>query len=315
MKLKWNNLMDEAGKGDGGGSGGTLLNGGEGGGSGGTGEAGNKSGTGGGSGGNGGDAGTKNAGTNTDWRASLPKEMQEDASLKKFTSLEALAGSYVNLQKQIGGDKIIIPGKHATEEDWKNVYHKLGVPEKVEEYSVKFKEGFSLDEKFATDFKTHAHKLGILPKQAQALADWFSDVNIGAEKAVQVEFQKAYEASVANLKKDWGNAFELNVSRANKVLKELGGKEVADYFVKSGLANDEKIVRLLAKAGEELYKEHKIVENQGTAGAMSPKEIDAEIKKLQADPAYYDKMHPNHKAIVQDVKELYEKRYPTVDKK
>jgi len=44
---------------------------------------------------------------------------------------------------------------------------------------------------------------------------------------------------------------------------------------------------------------------------MSPQELDKEINKLRMDPAYMDKSHPNHKAAVAEVKDLFEKRYPS----
>lgn len=249
-----------------------------------------------------------------DWRTSLPENMREN--FKRFTSVEALAGSYMSLQKMVGGDKMAVPTKNFTDEDWNNTYRKLGLPEKVEDYAVQFKDGVTIDDKFSTAFRENAHKLGILPKQAQGLADWFSQVNLSAEAEVQAELKKQFDAGVAKLKAEWGNAFDLNIGRANKVLSEIGGKEVRDYFVSRGLGGDEQIVRLLAKVGETLYKEHKFVEGQGTGETLSPKELDTEIKKLQADPAYLTKEHPNHKAVVAEVQELFAKRYPTkVDKK
>lgn len=255
-----------------------------------------------------------NNNNSSDWRSGLSKELQDNAALKKFTSIEALAGSYVNAQKMIGADKLVIPGKHATDEDWNNVYRKLGVPEKIEDYQIKFKDAATVDQKFSEDYRSAAHKLGILPKQAQALADWFSDLNAGAEQQFKEAADKSYQEGVTRLKTEWGNSFDLNIGRANKVL-QLGGPDLSKALLSKGLGGDEHVVRLLAKVGETLYKEHKFVEDQGVGGnAMSPKELDAEIRKLQADPSYFDAKHPNHKNIVDEVKELYAKRYP-VDKK
>lgn len=318
MKLRWYNLMDEAGDGGAGAAGNnSLLNaGGKGGGANnnaGSGDGG--AGASGGASGGGNNAGSAGGGNASDWRAGLPKEMQENASLKKYTSIEALAGAYLNAQKIIGAEKIPVPGKHTTEEEWKAIFQKLGVPEKPEDYTVKFKEGFSVDEKFSKEFQQHAHKLGILPKQAQALADWFSDINMGSEQSVQAELKKQFETGVANLKKDWGNAFDLNVARANKALAELGGEEIVNHFLKRGYGGDEKVIRFLAKVGETLFGEHKVVEGQGGSGVMTPKELDTEISRLQKEPAYFDKTHPNHKSIVEEVRELYAKRYPSVDKR
>lgn len=258
-------------------------------------------------------AGSSNASQGTaatDWRSALPKELQEDATFKKFADVSALAQSYVNAQKLIGADKIPVPTKHTTPEEWNNIYKRLGLPEKPEEYAVKFKEGISIDDKFSNGFKETAYKLGVLPKQAQALADWFSDINLGSEQSIKAEAEKRFQAGVVELKKEWGNSFELQLARANKVISDIGGQELVDHINAQGLGADTKIVKFLAKLGETMFAEHKFVDAQGTADAMSPDQIDKEIRALQAQPGYMDKLHPSHKAVVKEVTELYQKRYP-----
>jgi hypothetical protein len=45
--------------------------------------------------------------------------------------------------------------------------------------------------------------------------------------------------------------------------------------------------------------------------ADSPEgKIDSELRQLRLDPAYFDKSKPNHKAVVERVRELYRLRYP-----
>lgn len=251
----------------------------------------------------------------SDWRSALPKELQEDASIKKFTDVSTLAKSYINAQKLIGADKLPIPGENSTEEDWNNVYKKLGLPESQDKYDVKFKEGVSLDKEFMDKFKAEAYKAGVLPKQAQALATLFSDMNLTAEQAVQGEIQKRFAKDVEDMKKEWGNAYDLNVSRAKKVLNELGGADVVKSLNASGVGANKDFLKLMAKVGETLYAEHKFVENQGASSTLSPADLDKEIRRLQGDPAYMNKTHPNHKAVVEEVQGLYQQRYPTTAKK
>lgn len=315
MKLRWNNiLMDAAGEGTGGGGAGSgggngslITNGGQQQDSAKAGGAGAASG---GAGGNDSGTGGNNSGAAaTDWRSTLPKELQEDASLKKFTSVHALASSYLSAQKLIGADKIHVPGAHTTDEQWKDIYKKLGVPDKVEDYKVTFKEGAGVQDDFAKEFLGKAFGAGILPKQAQALADWFSEATVANQTKYEADAKANFDKMVGELKKDWGNSYDLNVARANKVVKELGGDELANHFAQSGLGADGKILRFLATVGEKMFAEHKFVEGQGAAGAMSPKELDAEIAKLKADPAYFDKNHPKHKVVVAEMADLFKKRY------
>lgn len=251
----------------------------------------------------------------TDWRSALPKELQEDATIKKFSDVSTLAKSYINAQKLIGADKIVIPGENSTEEDWTNAYRKLGLPETADKYDVKFKEGVSLDKDFMDKFKAGAFKAGVLPKQAQALATLFSDMNLTAEEAVKGTIQKQFAKDVEDMKKEWGNSYELNISRAKKVLTDVGGPEVIKALNAAGVGANKDFLKLMAKVGETLYAEHKFVENQGASSTLAPAELDKEIRRLQADPAYMNKNHPSHKSIVEEVQGLYAQRYPTTAKK
>lgn len=245
----------------------------------------------------------------------LPKELQEDASLKKFGSVHALAGGYVNLQKLIGKDKISVPDAHTTDEEWQNIHRRLGLPDSIDKYEIKLKDGVKAQESFTKGFREQAYKLGVLPKQAQALSDWFFELAGQTEKQHSEDYTKRINEAVGNMKKDWGDAFDLNIARANKVANEVVGKEFAEYLQKSGLGNDEGVIRALAKIGEKMFKEDKVIGEGGGNGVMSPSEIQNRIRAIQADSRYYDKGHPQQKALVEEMSELFKKLHPGVDKK
>lgn len=249
----------------------------------------------------------------TDWRSALPKELQDDATVKKFPSVEALAGAYINAQKLIGVDKIPVPGKNTTADEWKNIYSKLGLPESVEKYDVKFKEGVTIDDNFSKAFRENAHKAGILPTQAQGLADWFSDITKESENKFMQERKQNFDTGVAELRKEWGNAFDLNIARANKLILDTGAVE---HFNKMGYGSDPLLMKYLATAAEKIYKDAKIVDGGKGSGAnaRTPNEIKAAIGKLQTDVAYNSKDHPGHAAAVQEMSNLHAELYP-VDKK
>jgi hypothetical protein len=252
-------------------------------------------------------------GTSSDWKSVLPKELQEDATLKKFTSVDALAGAYVSAQKLIGADKIPVPTKHTTPEEFRQVLHRIGLPEAAEKYEIKFKQEAGVEEEFAKSFKEQAFKAGVLPNQAQALAEWLSDLKLSTVKQFDEEATKRHQTTAASLKKDWGSAYQQKLARANKALFDMGGEGVVDHFNKLGVAADEKFVRLMAAVGDKLYGEHTVIDGSGSAG-KTPVEIDKEIAALRTSPAFLDKHHPSHKAVIQEYTALFQQRYP-VDKK
>lgn len=264
----------------------------------------------------GGGTGNSSGGTSsTDWRSSLPKDLQDNASIKKFPDAASLAGAYVNAQKLIGADKIAIPNpKTATAEDWANVYSKLGLPDTVEKYDVKFKDGVTIDAGFAKEFRENAHKMGILPSQAQGLADWFSGITAGSEESLMKERAAHFDTGVAALRKEWGNAFDLNIARANKLIQDTGGVE---YFQKMGYGSDPMLMKYIAGMAEKVYKDPKIFDKAGGGGAAArtPDQIKSAIGRLQADNAYNSKDHPHHDAAVKEMSSLHQELHQNVDKK
>lgn len=307
-------LQNKAGDNGAGGGTGTLLGGG-----GGTttdsGNAGAGSGNAAGAGANGNQAANQNATITIpdNWKMALPKELQDSDTLKPITNIEALAKSYVNAQKLIGADKIPVPSKHATEEDWRAVFNKLGLPQDMKEYAVTKPKDATFDDQFVGQFKEAAFKAGILPKQAQSLVEWFNTANhkIASEMGTKREEQIAKE--IGELKTEWGEAFKHKIGYANQVLRDFGGKELETYLQQTGLANDTRLVKLLSKIGEKYYAEDAIVgTGKVQTGPKSPDEAKKEISKVMGDPKnpYHDKSHPGHKNAVAEMAQFFEMAYP-----
>ena len=73
----------------------------------------------------------------------LPEDLRGEPSLRNFTDTAGLAKSYVHAQKMIGVDKLPLPGKSATDEEWNNVYERLGRPNAPTEYDFESVEGIA----------------------------------------------------------------------------------------------------------------------------------------------------------------------------
>jgi len=250
----------------------------------------------------------------TDWRSQLPSELQEDANIKKFADISALARGYVNASKLIGANKIAIPSQHATEDDWKDVFKQLGLPESVDKYEVKFKESATIDKEFTGQFKENALKAGVLPKQAQKLADWFQEYNAKAEEKFVTERKDQQDKELQGLKEEWGKGFQTQLAKAEKVLSTFADKEIVKYLQDTGLNNDVRIVKLLAKIGSEVYKEDKeVLGGSSVSGQLTPAEAGKAIAAVMGDMKhpYHNKQHPGHKAAVAEMTAWFEMKHPS----
>ena len=97
------------------------------------------------------------------WRDAIPEEIRGHKSLEHIQDVGSLAKSYVNAQSMIGADKVAIPGKHATDDDWGEVYRRLGRPDEPEGYQLDNNpgEGIEPNEQMLQWFMGAAHEAGL----------------------------------------------------------------------------------------------------------------------------------------------------------
>ena len=68
------------------------------------------------------------------WRDSLPDDIKDNASLSKFSDVSNK--NYINAEQMISKDKFVVPSQSASEEEWAEVYAKLGRPESADQYQI-----------------------------------------------------------------------------------------------------------------------------------------------------------------------------------
>ena len=236
-------------------------------------------------------------------------EIKDSGSLKRFKSVEDLATAYLSAEKAIGGNKITIPDQHGTDEDWKKVYQKLGLPEAEDKYEVKF--GDQFDKDFAADFKKTAFASGILPKQAQKLIEWYEAKNKGFVEAAATAQGTAVAEQTSKLKAKYGQAYEQEVGKAKAVLQHHGSKELVDFLnqTKIGevpLASHPAMMEFcLSVAG--LMKEGQFKGESFFGNSLTPQQALQKANAIIADSThpYHNKSHPNHNSAVREVTELF----------
>ena len=258
---------------------------------------------------------TTNAATSTptsvDWRTSLPEELKSEKSLSSITDIAGLAKSYVHAQKLIGADKIPVPNKHATEDDWNAVYEKLGRPKSAEDYKLNVPDNIKSDEIGIKNFSSTAHKLGLLPRQAEGILKYYSDLSAAAMNDANSKAMTGRKGAEENLKQEWGAAYNQKLEAAGKVFKEYVGADYQNLILQDGtkLGDNPAIAKAFAKIAESLG-EDKLVSNTGP-NYMTPNEIQKQLNEITAPgTAYHNKYHPNHDAAVQEAFQLREMLHP-----
>ena len=257
-----------------------------------------------------------------DWKASLPEDIRDNQLIHNANSIESLAKTAIHAQSMIGADKLAIPGKWANEDDWNNVYTKLGKPEDAQGYKLEVKEGTQVDKDIESWYRGLAHKAGLNDRQANTIFQEYmaKEAELKAANAPpspeDVEIIKG-EAEIA-LKKEWGKAFDTRMNEAKGVLTEFAPKDFDQLLTKDGvpLGNDPVFIKTLANIGN--YINSKLGEDKMVGSKQPPQytpaDAEKEIAALRGDPRdggpYWDKKHPDHMRTVQQVQELMEYMHP-----
>ena len=256
-----------------------------------------------------GDPKTETPQATTDWKASLSDEIKSDKSLENIKDIEGLAKSYVHAQKMVGSDKIPVPNKYATEDDWNAVYEKLGRPKTADGYKFDLPQDKQVDEVSLKEFSSQAHKLGLLPGQAQGMVKFYNDITAKSLQDADNKALAARETSTKELKQEWGQAFDQKVSQAATLAKSVGATELLDANLADGtkLGDHPVMIKAFAELAGKMG-EDTITQASGPA-YLTPNQIEKQIGELtQPGSAYWDKNHMNHQAAVQEVLALREKK-------
>ena len=245
----------------------------------------------------------------TSWKEAISEEFRQDPNIEKFTEIDALAKSYINATKMIGQDKVAVPNKNSTEDQWNEVYDKLGRPESPDKYALDIKSDVvPLDNGAVKQFAENAHKLGLSNKQAQGVLEFYKNSMEGTAQQSKIDTETAQVQAEQELRQEWGREFENNVKKAGALAKANINSDILDLELKSGIrvGDHPELIKGFAKIAS-MMSEDKIVSPESDSASKSA-DIESEISTItnNTDGPYWNKQHPDHDKVVQQVYTLRE---------
>jgi len=262
-----------------------------------------------------GDGSTGGSGDGGDWRSSLPDNIRSHPVFQKYQSPNEALAAFVDVQKLIGPEKIIIPGKEDDDTAWnEKVFDRLGRPKKPEEYQLPLDltipKELPVSEELTQKFRETAHKLGILPKQFQGMYKWFMNEQIAQYNSATQANKANAEKATTELRTEWGAAFDQNLNIAERVLQSFGDQETINFVKQKGLSTDPKFVKMLHNIGKVLSEDQ--ISGKPPSLTMTPDEAKAELTKMNSDTKHplFDATHPEHKEAMKKREMLYRQAYP-----
>ena len=245
----------------------------------------------------------------TSWKDSISEEYRADPNIEKFTEIDALAKSYINATKMIGQDKIVIPTKNSSQEAWDEAYAKLGRPESADKYAFDVKSDVvNMDESAIKSFAEQSHKLGLNNKQAAGILDFYKNNMEGTAQQAKIDTETAQSQAEQQLRQEWGRDFDGKVKQAGALAKANINPEVLDMTLSNGtrLGDHPEIIKGFAKIAN-MMSEDKIVSTE-SENVNTVTDIETEISAItnDTDGPYWNKQHPDHDKVVQQVYTLRE---------
>jgi hypothetical protein len=238
------------------------------------------------------------------WRDTLPDDLKSDPSLQSFKDIPALAKSFIETKKMVGAKQgVQIPNEKSTPEEIAAFHKGLGVPDSPSLYQIKRPDSaldLGWDSQAEGEFFAAAHKAGLTPKQVQAAVDWYGKWERAKLEKARGE---ANETSV-RLRTEWGPDYDAKVGRANRVIAEYGGQELADAFgtpghVLNAAGRHPVFVKFVAALGDALV-EHGAITGEGLP-EISPDEALGQINDLNAQLKKLPEGHPRTSEIIDKI--------------
>lgn len=237
-----------------------------------------------------------------DWRDTIPEEIRSHKSLQHIADVGALAKSYVHAQSMIGADKIAIPGKSATAEEWAEVHTKLGRPESPDSYSIETSDDMNTD--MVGWFKNTAHQLGLNQSQAETLFNSYNDFVGQYSQLNESDAEAIVQQTEQSLRAEWGQAFDDRVAQGFGVVNTFADESILETQLSDGslLGDNADFIRLMASVGDFMQQKlgEDTLEGVKTSGAITPDQAQEKLNELRRkDSPFWDSRHPEHDFYVQ----------------
>ena len=242
--------------------------------------------------------------TQSTWKDTISEVYRNDPNIEKFTEIDALAKSYINATRMIGQDKMVVPNKNFTEDQWEEAYIKMGRPESFDKYSLDTKSDVvPLDEQAIKSFQEQSFKLGLNNEQAKGILNFYKNNMEAQTQQAKVDAETTQAQSQNLLRQEWGRDYDSNIAKAKSLATANLSPEIFEMQLADGsrLGDNVDIIKGFAKIAN-MMSEDKILSTE-SENMDRTEDIQTEIDQIMNDKdgPYWNKSHPNHDKVVQKV--------------
>ncbi len=236
------------------------------------------------------------------WRDELPDDLRDDATVANYKTPGDLAKAYVNLNKTLE-NRIQVPGEGATPEEMGAFYARLGRPDSPDGYEMpgELPDNVTVDDSIAKDWFKAAHEMGLNRQQAARSVRFQVDAAAAAQRQQAQVAEKAAQASLAELKDEWGAAFDEKTQMARAAMRRLedgGAKGLSTVIPPEKLHEYPALARAFAAIGKYMTSDEILGRGSVAEFVHSPAEAAKMLTQKRGDAEFMaavrDTGHPNH---------------------
>jgi hypothetical protein len=249
------------------------------------------------------------------WKSTLPEDIQHELCLDTFQDFPEMARSYVNAQKMIGKNKIVLPTDKSPQAEIDAFQIACGRPKTKDEYKIAAPKGMEeyFDEWLMAEARNMAFGLGFNQKQMDALVAFRGkEIELGI-KQKQEEEERAFAEAEKAITEEAGEALDEQRHFADMLIANEYPDEAKQAKLLEALnANPLRPYVFNFLAG--IYRKYCAPHDGITAGqessAMTPAMMEAKAQELMATPGYGDgTMKNNNPAgydrLTREITDLY----------
>lgn len=239
----------------------------------------------------------------------LLKYADKEGNFNQAEVMKAL----IHASTTIGADKMPVPTKNFTDEQWRETFTKLGLPKEVKDYAVDIAppEGMELDTEILEGVKSKAHELGVLPRQLKGIVEFYNDAQANRIKAGMESYKQEVQQNRESLKKEWGDSFDAKMQMCNETLKHFFPEEKDQKAIQNtGFLDTVEGTKFFNMLGEKLKEDGFSPDIKGSFGDTM-EQIDSKITETHGKLMEMGRMHPQYNAKLKEYQSLLNKRHGT----
>lgn len=216
-----------------------------------------------------------------------------------------LAKAYSELHEK--ASKGVQPlGENATDEEKREFWGKLGVPEDPSGYKFakpdNWPKDVPYDQAHADAWAQRMHEANVPAETANALRNAFIEEIAAASGESSAELDKM-------MKESYGDRADVRAKEIGASIKEVFPQDKQIDALMTGLP--ESALLVIGKLQDHYKAQYGATDDgddgEGGAGNMTAEELRAEGLKLMQHKAYKDAMHPEHKRVREEARQYYKR--------